>query len=168
MYQKVVYRFSGRFVKILIPPIEQTFFKGIYPKIQRKISISVFEKSSFLKKAKKSRANWSDQYGSFDTYIVIFHVIKSDDQRLKISTILNPIPCGLKYILFHTWDFALAEPMMHQKLWKFIHIKFEQFVSHRKRKQHFKSKKCGRGGEKKIVAWNASKKFGRFKTLLQK
>ena len=29
---------------------------------------------------------------------------------------------------------------MHQNLCQFIHIKFEQFVGHRKRKQHFKSK----------------------------
>ena len=68
-------------------------------------------------------------------------------QRAR-SCLLNPIPRGLKYNLFHAGrgiyapprDFALAEPMMHQKLCHFIHIKFEQFVGHRKRKQHFKSK----------------------------
>ena len=62
--------------------------------------------------------------------------------------LLNPIPRGLKYNLFHAGrgiyapprDFALTEPMMHQKFCHFIHIKFEHFVGYRKRKQHFKSK----------------------------
>ena len=74
--------------------------------------------------------------------------------------LFNPIPRGLKYNLFHAGrgiyapprDFALAEPMMHQKLCHFIHIKFEQFVGHRKRKQHFKSKNVVVAAKKNFVA----------------
>ena len=47
-------------------------------------------------------------------------------------------------------DFALAEPKMHQNLCQFIHIKFEQFVGHRKRKQHFKSKNVVVAAKKKL------------------
>ena len=65
---------------------------------------------------------------------------------LKAITYINPILRGIKSNLFYAGvgiyapprDFALAEPKMHQKLCHFIHIKFEQFVGHRKRKQHFK------------------------------
>ena len=95
---------------------------------------------------------------------------------VKANNTLNPILRRIKSNLFyagvgiyaHPRDFALAEPKMHQKLCHFIHIKFEQFVGHRKRKQHFKSKNVVVAAEKKFVAWNARKKFGRFKTLLQK
>ena len=69
-------------------------------------------------------------------------------------------------------EFALAEPKMHQNLCQFIHIKFEQFVGHRKRKQHFKSKNvvvaakkknCGVKCEEKIRPFqNASSKVGKF------
>ena len=79
---------------------------------------------------------------------------------LIMNIIFNPIPRGLKYNLFHAGrgiyapprDFALAEPMMNQKLCHFIHIKFEQFVGHRKRKQHFKSKNVVVAAKKNFVA----------------
>ena len=74
--------------------------------------------------------------------------------------VLNPIPRGLKYNLFNARggiyapprDFALALPKMHQNLCQFIHMKFEQFVGHRKREQHFKSKNVVVAAEKKFVA----------------
>ena len=61
---------------------------------------------------------------------------------VKANNTLNPILRRIKSNLFHAGvgiyghprDFALAEAMMHQNLWKFIHIKFEQFVGHRKKK----------------------------------
>ena len=40
---------------------------------------------------------------------------------------------------------------MHQKLCHFIQIKFEQFVGHRKRKQHFKSKNVVVHGRKVFI-----------------
>ena len=100
--------------------------------------------------------------------------------RSLISFHVYPIPRGLKCNLFHAGrgiyarprDFALAEPMMHQKLCHFVHIKFEQFVGHRKRKQHFKSetlvvtaKKKSRGVKCADIFrpfQNASSKVGKF------
>jgi len=70
----------------------------------------------------------------------------------------NPIPRWLKYSLFHarggiyapSRDFALSEPKMHQNLCQFIHIKFEQFVGHRKNPQHFTSKNVVVAAKKKL------------------
>ena len=73
---------------------------------------------------------------------------------------INPVLRGIKSNLFYAKggiytpprDFALALPKMHQNLCQFIHMKFEQFVGHRKREQHFKLKNVVVAAEKKFVA----------------
>ena len=68
--------------------------------------------------------------------------------QIRMSLDFNPILPGIKSNLFYEGvgiyapprDFALAEAMMHQNLWKFIHIKFEQFVGHRKKSSTLRKK----------------------------
>ena len=113
-------------------------------------------------------------YNNLHIYEITNYINTSHSHQLEEFSI-NPISRGLKYNLFHAGrgiyapprDFALVEPILHQKLCHFIHIKFEQFVGHRKRKQHFKSKNVVVAMKKKFVAWNVQKNFGRFKTLFQ-
>ena len=95
--------------------------------------------------------------------------------QTTIDLKFNPIPHRLKYNLFHAGrgiyaprrDFALVEPIMHLKIWHFIHTSFEQFVCHRKRQQHFSPKYVDVAAKRKNL-WRkmCGQNVDRFKTLL--
>ena len=79
MYGKTTCKILVKSDKSFTPPIEQTFFKGICQKIQRKYFLfSFLDFSSYFVLVKCLLATWitlSDQYASFDTHIAILYDI---------------------------------------------------------------------------------------------
>ena len=83
-------------MKILIPPISQTFFKITKEKYELQ-SFAVFEKISFSCQSLKLLDNWYNQYGFFDTHIAMFYDVLSFMASVK--------KCHKMLFLGILWDF---------------------------------------------------------------
>ena len=104
MYWKTICKISVNFDKSFTPPIEQSFFKGIWQKIQRKYwnfsFLHFMEKIISVQGCEIAKPNLSNQDGSFDTHIDI-----DFDKPLLVANVIkcHKMPFYVNFTTYAIW-----------------------------------------------------------------